>query len=171
MKKNKIVIVIASKDFRDEEYFITKEVLEEKGFIVKTSSNDKKAIGRFGNEANVNLLIEDINSNNFDAIIFAGGSGAIEYIDNKLSYNLCNDFINKGKVVGAICIAPTILAKAGVLKGKKVTVFPSGKKIIEENGGKYQKETVVIDGKIITGENADSSKEFGESIAKVLTNY
>ena len=172
--KTKVSIIIASKDFRDEEYFITKEILESKEIIVKTFSDKKEAIGKFGGEAKVDNLIENLKVNDFDAIVFVGGSGAIELLDNDVSYNICKSSIEEGKILAAICISPVILAKSGVLKNKKATVWSSNLdksaiKILKENGALYEKGHVIIDQNIITGENAESVEEFSNALIKSLT--
>jgi len=172
--KTKVSIIIASKDFRDEEYFITKEILESKEIIVKTFSDKKEAIGKFGGEAKVDNLIENLKVNDFDAIVFVGGSGAIELLDNDVSYNICKSSIEEGKILAAICISPVILAKSGVLKNKKATVWSSNLdksaiKILKDNGALYEKGPVIIDQNIITGENAESVEEFSNALIKSLT--
>jgi len=170
----KVAIIIASENFRDEEYFITKEVLEKKGISVKTICDKPKAIGKFGGEAEADILISDLNIDNFDAIVFSGGSGAVKLLDNELTYLLIRKAMIMKKIIAAICIAPTILAKAGVLAGKKATVWStdmdkSAIKIIQLNDGIYQRSAIVIDDNIITAENAEFAQEFGETIANELT--
>lgn len=170
---NNIAIILASKDFRDEEYFVTKEVLEKQGNTIKTISNDKSAVGRFGGEAIVDILLEDLKIDDFDAIVFVGGNGAIELLDNDISYNICKECIKKDKILAAICISPVILAKADVLRGKKATVWSSNMdksaiSMLEENGAIYDPKPVIIDGKIITGQNPDASSDFALSIDKIL---
>jgi protease I len=170
----KALLIIAHNDFRDEEYFIPKQILEENNVKVKTASNEKGiAIGRFGGEAYVDFLLEEINVNDFDAIVFIGGSGAKELLDNEISYNVAKQVAND-KILAAICIAPIILANAQVLNKKKCTVWSSDMdksavKIIKENGGEYIKKGVVVDQNIITGENADFAQDFGLAILKALT--
>lgn len=170
----KAAIIIASENFRDEEYFITKEVLEKKGINVKTICDKAKAIGSFGGEAKADILIDNLNIEDFDAIIFAGGSGAVKLLDNETSYLIIRKAVIMKKILAAICIAPTILAKAGALKGKMTTVWStdmdkSAIKIIQLNDGIYQRKAIVKDGNIITGENAEFSQEFGEAIVDELT--
>ncbi len=170
----KAAIIIASENFRDEEYFITKEVLKKKGIIVKTVCDKTKAVGKFGGEAQADILISDLNVDDFDAIIFAGGQGAVKLLDNELSYDIARKALIVKKILAAICIAPTILAKAGVLKDKRATVWStdmdkSAIKIIQLNDGTYERKAIVIDGNIITGENAEFAQEFGEAIANELT--
>ncbi len=168
----KIALIIASKDFRDEEYFQTKEVLERKGFKIKTFSNEKGiAIGRFGGEVQVDDIINNLNVDDFEAVVFIGGMGAVQFLDDEVSYKIAKQTLEKGKVLAAICIAPTILAKAGVLQGKKCTVWSSNMdksaiKTIKENGGIYEEKNVVIDGNIITADNFEAAQLFGQSIAE-----
>jgi len=71
------------------------------------------------------ILIKDVNVKTFDAVVFVGGPGAEEYFHNPVALKIAQEAYKEGKVVGAICIAPRILAEAGILKGKKATVFHS----------------------------------------------
>ncbi len=170
----KVAVIVASENFRDAEYLAPKKILEDKGVKVKTASNKTGvAKGADGATIKVDLLVKDINPDEFDAIIFIGGPGALENLDNGISYNLARSAIEKGKILSAICIAPVILAKAGVLKDKKATVWSSPLdrepvKILEENGAKYVGEKAVVDGKIITANGPSAAEDFGKAIIKVL---
>jgi len=104
-------------------------------------------------------------------VVFIGGMGAVQFLDDEVSYKIAKQTLEKGKVLAAICIAPTILAKAGVLQGKKCTVWSSNMdksaiKTIKENGGIYEEKNVVIDGNIITADNFEAAQLFGQSIAE-----
>jgi len=177
MKKidKKIAIIIAFRDFRDEEYFIPKQILEFVGAEVKTiSTKTGQAIGSQGGDTKIDILLDNLKVFDFDAIVFVGGPGAPQYLDNEASYQVAKDAVLQGKILTAICIAPTILAKAGVLQGKKATVWSSvldksAVKILKENGAQYQDKNVVVDGNIITGNGPAAAKEFVETIVQVLT--
>jgi protease I len=170
----KIVFIIASKNFRDEEYFVPKEILENAGFAVKTASDKNGiAIGADGGEAEVDYLVSDINPKDFDAVIFVGGPGCLKCLDKDASYSLCRKTFEAGKILGAICISPVILAKAGVLKNIKATVWTSSMdksaiKMLFENGAVYDEKPVVINGKIITARGPEAAEKFGEKIAEGL---
>ncbi|MCK9578135.1 DJ-1/PfpI family protein [bacterium] len=172
----KIALVIANKDFRDEEFFITKKVLEENGIHTVVFSNEVgRAIGKFGGEYNVEKYISDINEDDFEGIVFIGGSGAIERLDNNTSYGIIKSFFSAEKIIAAICISPVILARAKVLMLKKATVWSSNMdkgaiSILKENGAEYIDEPVVVDKNIVTGQNFEASRRFGEIIAALLTN-
>ncbi len=171
----KILFVIAKTDFRDEEYFIPKSILE-KEFEVKTASNGKAgeiALGFLGGEANIDLNIKDVNVDDYDAVIFVGGAGALKNLDNEDSYKLIKEVVGKNKLLCAICIAPTILAKAGVLKGKKATVWhseidKSPIKVLEENGAIFVDEDVVEDENLITANGPKAAEKFGNKILEKL---
>lgn len=172
-----VAMIIAFKDFRDEEYFVPKGILEAAGAEIKTASSQKgTAIGADGGEVEVNLLVSEINPADFDAVIFIGGPGTLKYLDNEDSYKVVQETVSQEKVLAAICIAPVILAKAGVLGGKKATVWSSpldksAVKILEENGAIFQDELIVVDGKLITGNGPTAAKEFGETLVETLSQY
>jgi protease I len=173
----KALFVIAFRNFRDPEYFLPKEILENSGIEVKTASNKKGiAIGAEGGEVEVDFLIEEVNPKDFDAIIFIGGPGCLEALDNEKSYNLIKQTVDFKKILGAICIAPVILAKSGVLEGKKATVWSSPFdrapiKILKENGANFVDENVVQDGKIITANGPEAAKDFGRKILEMLKGH
>ena len=169
-----IAMVIAFKDFRDEEYFKPRQIFLAAGADVKTASNEKgKAMGADGGEVEVDFLVSEVNLAELDAVVFIGGPGALQYLDNDDSYKLAQETISQGKLLAAICIAPAILAKAGVLEGRKATVWTSSMdksavKILEDNGAMYQNEPVVADGKIITAIGPSVAEQFGMKVVEVL---
>jgi protease I len=171
----KILMVIAFKDFRDPEYFIPKQIFEQAGFSIKTASNKAGiAIGAEGGEVEVDTLVSQINLSDFDAVIFIGGPGCLTSLDNEISYKLLKDTVAQERLLASICISPIILAKAGVLKNKKATVWTSpmdknAVKILQEHKANYVPEQVVSDGNIITSSGPESAHEFGQEIVKYLT--
>ena len=170
----KIAMIIAFREFQDEEYFIPKQLLKQSGVEVDTvSSSSGEAIGKLGGEAEVDILIKDLKVADYDAVLFIGGPGAQKYIDDETCHQVARETVETDKVLGAICIAPIILAKAGVLEGKKATVWSSpmdkfGVKILQSSGAVYQPEPVVVDGKIITADGPMAAKRFAETIINLL---
>lgn len=167
-------MVVAFRDFRDEEYFVPKEILEKDGFAIDTTSTEKgMATGSQGGEAIVNVDWREVNPAEYRAIVFCGGSGMAQELNNENFQKLAEDFNAQQKVVAAICVAPALLAKAGVLNGKKATVWSAALdksmiKILQENGAEYQDESVVADGHFITANGPDAAAEFGEKIKTIL---
>jgi len=172
--EKKILMVVAFKDFKDEEYFVTKEVLEKANFLIETTSNQKgMALGTEGGEAVITLLPSEVNPQNYEAIVFIGGSGMGKELDNQEFQKLAQEFVKNDKIVAAICVAPGLLAKAGILNNLKATVWSSALdksliKILKDYGALYEDLAVVQDGKIVTANGPDAAQEFGKAIVNLL---
>jgi protease I len=169
----KVVLVIASDNFRDEELTNTQNELEKKG--IKTTIASSKLTESHGVKGLRNvkpeLLLSKVDINNYDGIAFIGGIGAQEYWNDPTAHKLAKDAYAKGKIVGAICIAPVILANAGLLAGKHFNVWSSEIETVKAKGGLHSSQPVVVDGKIVTGNGPDAATEFGQKMAeKVLSN-
>lgn len=166
----KVLMVIASKNFRDEEYQNPRRVLEEGGAVVRVASSSLNvAKGMFGATAKPDLFIRDVKVDEYDAILFIGGSGSSEYWNDTMAHLIVKQALEKGKVLGAICIAPTTLANAGVLSGRRVTSFSSEVSKLRAKGAIYTGSDVEVDGKFITANGPASSTKFGEKVVEALT--
>lgn len=176
ISKKRIAMIIAMKDFRDEEYFIPKNVFLNQGFEVITVGIEKgSALGVYGGVVKIDAVINDLRVEDFDVLVFVGGSGALGLSDNADCLKLAKQAVAGDKVVGAICIAPIILAKAGVLRGRRATVWQSamdksGVKILQAHDCKLVDQPVVVDNRIITASGAEVSRKFGEAVVRALSN-
>jgi protease I len=169
IKMSNIVMIVAQSQFRDEELFDTKAVLEQEGHTVCIASRTMSpCIGNQGGSVDPDLIIADVDALSFDALVFVGGGGAKEYFEDTLIFSLIDRFDKSERIIAAICIAPVILANAGFLKGKRATVFPSGKDLLLNQGVIYTGESVTTDGRIVTGNGPASSTQFGKTIASLL---
>ena len=174
LESKKIAVIIAYKNFRDEEYDVPHKLLEELGADVRTFSDELgTAYGIDGMEVAVDSKLNDLDVNEFDAIVFIGGPGALEHLDNSESYQIVKNAIKQNKVLAAICVAPVILAKAGILQGKKATVWTSitnkyAQRTLEQNGAIYQDADVVQDGNIITANGPAAAEKFTNKIVDFL---
>ncbi|MBI5228699.1 DJ-1/PfpI family protein [Candidatus Micrarchaeota archaeon] len=164
---------IPLENFRDEELFEPKKVLEGKGTETKTASTLKKtASGKLGGAATVDFSLNEIKTQDFSGIAFVGGPGVIQFklYENKELLSLATSFYAENKVVAAICVAPRILAAAGLLKGRKATAFPDDEtiSILKECGAVFTDKAVEVDGRIITANGPGAAKKFGEAILSTL---
>ncbi|MFH1239866.1 MAG: DJ-1/PfpI family protein [Candidatus Diapherotrites archaeon] len=165
----KVLMVIANSNFRDEELFHTKEELENAGNETVIASNSlNEATGSLGGKIKPSILVKDVSFGQYAAVVFVGGSGSALYFDNSAALTLAREFYNNGKITTAICIAPSILANAGILKGKKVTCYVSEKENLETKGAIYTGTDVEVDGKIITANGPKAAHKFGKKIAEML---
>ena len=170
----KVAMIIAFQDFRDIEYFAPKDILLDAGAEIITVSTKKGiAKGADGGEAEVSNSIDELEVEDFDGIIFIGGSGMVKQLDNEKFHAITKKVISANKILGAICIAPAILAKSGVLNGKNSTVWSndldkSAIDILNKYGAKYRNEAVVVDGKIVTASGPEAAEKFGKVLIKEL---
>lgn len=163
------LIIIADKDFRDEEYQVPKDIFEKADIKVVTASTTLNEVkGKLGLKVKPDILLKDADMTLFDALIFVGGNGAEQYFNDENALKLAKEAYQKNKVYAAICIAPVILANAGLLQNKKSTSFLSEINILKEKGAIYVNEEVVVDGKLVTADGPKSAKKFGEAIVKLL---
>jgi protease I len=165
----KVLMVVAQKDFRDEEFFEPRDILIKNGVEVKVASGKKDlARGRLGGTVMPDLTIDEAEVDDFSAIVLVGGRGAEVYFDDKRIHKLVKDFHNAGKIVAAICLAPVILAKADFLFGIKATCTPGEEQNLTAGGAEYTGAAVEVDGKIVTGSGPEAAREFGEKIVELL---
>jgi protease I len=164
-----VCMIIARKNFRDEELLEPAKLLKEKGAKVVIASSTKRiAVGMLGAKVKPQLLLSKVKVEKFDAIVFIGGLGAQEYFKSKTALKIAREAVKKKKILGAICIAPSILANAGVLKGRRATAFKSQKAHLEACGAKWSQSMVIRDGNIITACGPEAAKHFGQSLARAL---
>ena len=164
-----ILMVIAPKDFRDVEFFTPKSIFEKDGYTVKVASIQKgEAMGAEGGVTIVDMTIGDVDVNQFAAIVFVGGSGMQVITGDESLQTAAIKFNKAGKLVAAICTAPEILAKAGILKSIKATSCDTSKETLQKNGADFINQSVVIDNNIITANGPDSANAFGNDIIKKL---
>jgi protease I len=164
----KVLSVIAPQGYQGIEYDHSKKALEVAGHTVVTASTSKKAKAKDGSSFQVDLLLKNVEVGDYDAILFVGGPGVYDYFEDAHVLGLAKKFLKAGKIVSAICAAPSILANAGLLKGVKATCYPSQAANLKDKGAHYTGHAVVQDGQIITADGPNAAKAFGEKIAEAL---
>lgn len=167
--KKKILMVVAPVDFRDVEYFEPKKVFEVAGLEVKTASiQGGTARGTDGGEAKIDLTASEADPGQFDAVAFIGGPGMAAIVGDESLQILAKKFFDAGKLTAAICVAPAILARAGLLAGNEATSFPDVKADLEQGGATYLDVPVVTSGSIITANGPAAARAFAEAIVANL---
>lgn len=169
-----ILMIVAPKDFRDEEYFEPKIAFMEQEYNITTASlNTERAVGVLGSIAKVDIDIKDVTLDNIDAIVISGGQGSQIYQDNEIIHAILQKANTNNILIAAICIAPAILAKSEILMNKIATIWNGNgnqSKILENYGAIFKNEEIVIDGNIITANGPDVSEEFADTVVNFLKN-
>lgn len=167
-----VLMIIAPEGFRDEELFLTQEELEKAGHKTVIASLVKGVCrGSRGGVATATITLAEIKVEHYEAAVFVGGSGSKVYFTNRDALRIAQEMSGQGKVVAAICVAPVILANAGLLKGKNATVFGSEAKAIQGKGAKYTGAGVTVDTNIVTGDGPKSARLFGKKINECLQGH
>ena len=165
----KILMIIPLERFRDEELFQTREELEKAGYTIVTASTQRGVCpGSRGGQAEAEMALDDVIIGDYEAVVYVGGGGSKLLFNNLLAQKIAREMYQGGKVVAAICLAPVILANAGLLKNKKGTVAGTEAKTIENKGAIYKGPGVTVDGKIITANAPKASRLFGQMIVETL---
>ncbi len=169
----KILFVIAPERFRDEELLEPKRVLEQHGATVTVASTRSgTAVGMLGAKVIVDCTVQQADAAAYDALALAGGAGSPAHLwDSEPLRAMVKSFHAAGKPVGAICLSPPVLARAGILAGKRATTFPADRALVElkRGGATYVEEPVVLDGTIVTASGPEAAAAFGQTLARLLT--
>jgi protease I len=170
---SKILMVIAPDQFRDEELLTPKQVLSDAGAEVTVASTKMgEAKGMLGASVSPDIILADAHAKDYHAVIVVGGMGSPQYLwhDQRL-HALVKEMNRDGKVVAAICLSGAALANAGVLAGKRATVWsmPESIKALKDGKAQYVEEPVVQDGKIITADGPSAAQQFAETIVAELS--
>ena len=168
----RIAIVVGQRYFKDEELNIPKALFEKEGALVTiVSSKLDTAEGDGGTKVKPDVLIDDLDVGGFDAIVFIGGSGVKkDFWENPKAHAVAQDAVRRDRILAAICWGPVVLANAGVLEGKKATghTAQGADKILTGKGCEYTKESVTVDGNIITAFGPSSADSFAAAIIEAL---
>lgn len=165
----KAVLIVAPANFRDEELFHTKEILDDSGVETYVASKGVRiAKGAYGKNSDVDIELTKLDVDDFDAVIFIGGSGTSVYLNDSSVQKVARDALEHGKILAAICMAPSILANAGLLRDVSATAFSGEEKNLRAKGADYTGERVTIEGKIITANGPEAAYDFGKAILKEL---
>ncbi len=169
----KVLIVIAPEKFRDEEYSVPAAALQKAGIGFDIASKRRGVCpGMLGAKVSASLSFEEVDPKSYDGILIVGGSGAQLHLwDDELLVEMVKYFHASAKVVGAICLAPVVLARAGILRGKKATFFnsPVSFREMKAGGAVPVDKPVVSDSRIITANGPAAAAEFAETFIRTLT--
>lgn len=169
----RILMVAAPRSFQHEELFEPMEYFKKRGAEVTVASTvSGEAIISSQNKAIVpDISTAEANAEDYDAIAIAGGGGSriFLWLDPHLEA-LVKKAYTLNKVIGAICLSPRILGKAGLLKGKKATVYPDDEAMndMKKYGVILEDAGVVVSDRIVTGKNPDWSLEYAQRIWEKL---
>lgn len=170
--KNSILIFLSANSFSEEEYLIIKKVFLNAGKrIFITSDSHTVCCGDNGLKVKADTDFYNVNDKNFSAIVLIGGKGSKDYWDNETLHKITRDFQSAGRIVAAICSAPIILARAGLLTNIPTTCWSEDKNELIKLGINYNDRSVVVEKGVITSDGPRSAKQFAETVLNMIKNY
>jgi len=115
----------------------------------------------------VDKTVEEARADDYDALVIPGGVGNPDTMRaDENAVQLVRDFFEQNKPVGAICHGPWMLVEAGVVRGRKVTSWPSLQTDIRNAGGEWVDEQVVVDNGLVTSRNPDDLPAFNAKLVE-----
>lgn len=169
LQGKKVLMIVPLRNFWDVELTELKEIFERNGLLVTIASSTMKEVeGMFGTKMKPDVVLSKIKDVLYDAIVFVGGEGAVQYWDDPIAHRLIKKAIKERKVLGAISIAPIILANANVLSGKRATVWPTLGNRLKCSGAIFTGANVEVDGKFVTADSPNAAEEFGRAILRAI---
>ncbi|MBT8378170.1 MAG: DJ-1/PfpI family protein [Ignavibacteria bacterium] len=169
MIDKKVLMIISQNKFCDEEYISSRQTLEKFGIGCEVASSTLcPAIGLDGTIVIPDFQIKNLDTSVYNALLLVGGVGCREYWHNELIHTLLYNAHSNGKLLCAICLAPVILANAGLLRGKRATAHPSASDYLKLKGVKYTSRPVEHEKNIITANGPEGTKNFANKINDLL---
>jgi protease I len=166
-----VLVFVPRRMYREEPLEGLRSQFDKHGIRLKVASRDTTiAVGMNRTVIRPDMGLREADPADFDMLVLDGGSGAALCWDDTVVQAKVREFARAGRPLAAIGIAPVILAKAGVLQGRKATVYPHRAAVdwLRQNGALFSFDPVVTDDGIITASDAEHAKPFVDAILRRL---
>lgn len=163
------VLELLAEGFEEIEALMPVDVLRRGGVDVSTVSitSERAVKGAHGVTVEADMTFDEADFDGADMVLLPGGMPGAANLDVHSGVrNVLIDYANKGKRIGAICAAPMVLGRLGLLKGRNATCYPGFEKYLE--GATTNSELFVIDGNIITGKGPAAAFDYSLAILSLL---
>jgi len=171
---NAKILIMATDGFEESELFGPREILMEKGAEVRLASPSRTPIQATvhddpGKTIRPDLMIADARLEDYDALLLPGGVRNPDALrSDKGAVALIRAFVDAGKPVAAICHGPWLLIEADVVRGRRVTSWPSIRTDLRNAGAEVVNEPAVADGNIVTSRKPDDVPAFTEALIQLI---
>lgn len=156
-----MVYIFLADGFEETEAFVPWDILLRGGLTVKTVGVTGDVVtGAHKLCVKCDIALCDVDENEGDMFILPGGMpGTTNLDENDRVKEIIMNAYKAGKTVAAICAAPMVLGKMGILKGRRATCFPGFEEYLE--GAAVVREHSVKDGNVVTSSGAGAAFHFG----------
>ena len=160
MKK---VAILAAPGFEEIELMAPLDILRRLNMdVVLAGVQSDKVVSTHEVTVSTDTMLDKLHADKLDALILPGGAGSWVLRDTPEVIHLVKKMHEAGKLVAAICAAPIVLAKAGLVRDRNVTAYPAQDVYRELN------EAGVLDGNMLTANGPGAAMLFGYSIGEYL---
>lgn len=163
------ILFLMADGFEEAEFVTPFDYFQRAGFSVSLASvsGESFVTGKYGLKIAADLALKSADNAKFDAVFLPGGGAGVQRLkaSSDVERVVC-DFNDQNKWILAICAAPTVLSKAGILVDRKVTCYPGCE--AELVCREFSEERVVVDGNIITSRGPGTAEEFALKCIAVL---
>ena len=172
--ENKKVAILTEEGFEQVELTSPKEALKAAGatvHIISPKSGTIKAWDKtdWGIEVDVDKVLSDVSPDDYDALVLPGGVMNPDKLrQNKEAVAFASAFLDEGKPVAAICHGPQLLIETGMLKGRKLTSYPSLQTDLKNAGAKWVDEEVVVDNGLVTSRRPADLEAFNKNMIEEI---
>lgn len=162
------IMVLLAEGFEEVEFVTIVDILRRAGLEVTVVGLKAGPIdGSHGVKVMPDASVDSINGDQFDGVVLPGGyPGFVNLGDDERVLKLVREMSLSGKYLTAICGAPSVLSKAGVIEGKKVTIHPGVKDQLVT--GSYVDQRVVVDGRVVTSQGPGTAMEFSLKLVELF---
>lgn len=163
-----MIYIFLASGFEELEAVAPIDILKRARFEVKTVGVGGSIItSALGLAVKTDIQIENVSTENLEAIILPGGMPGVTNLDNNLKVHKIINYCTENNIlIGAICAAPTILGKMGLLKNKKACCFPGLESDLKD--ATISQNPVCVDGNIITSRGPGTAMKFGFALLEYL---
>ncbi|MBI2860363.1 MAG: type 1 glutamine amidotransferase [Chloroflexi bacterium] len=170
MLARKRIAVLVEGDFEDSELTEPVKAMKEAGATVVLVGSDAKATfkGKKGTMVKTDAAADEVRADDFDVIIVPGGYAPDKMRLHQGMVNLVRQAHDAGRVIAAVCHGPQLLISADVVRGRRVTSWPSIAVDLRNAGATWVDEPVVRDGNIITSRKPADLPVFNRAIIEAL---
>lgn len=171
MLEGKRIAILAEQDFEDTELIEPLRAMKGAGasVIVVGSGSRESYRGKRGTATiKVDATADKVKAEDFDAVIVPGGYAPDKMRLHQPMIDLVREAYDSGKVVAAICHGPQLLISADVVRGRRLTSWPSVSIDLKNAGANWVDEPVVQDGNIITSRKPADLPKFNKAIIDAL---
>jgi protease I len=149
MKK---MLIFLENGFEDSEFIYPYYRFQEEGYKLDIASTKAKQqyTGEHGVSFTSDMSVDDVDLNDYDAVIVPGGKGPDKMRLNSRFAEIVSEANGKGMVIAAICHGPQVLISADVVRGKTMTSWPSVRIDLKNAGANVVDQSAVTDGNMVT---------------------